>query len=274
MRAMVEIIAESVGGVTLLRTLRGAPPVSVRQTAPGTVHLVGSAGGPLGGDHVELSVTVLAGARLRLESVAATVALPGRAGSGPSWFVLRAEVHEGATLELLPEPTVAARGCEHVIDAHISLAPDAALVLREELVTGRTGEHPGGRLRSGLRVERDGMPVVDQELALGPGADGLGADGLAADGLGADGPATMAGARAVGTLLAVVPAECPTSTGEAHQMLGPFAALVALEPPGCWLASALGRDAHLVRAALDRARERMPRVAASPGARPATSPVR
>jgi len=249
MRAMVEIVAESVGGVTLLRTLRGAPPMSVRQTAPGTVHLVGSAGGPLGGDHVELSVTVRTGARLRLGSVAATVALPGRSGSGPSRFVLRAEVHEGATLELKPEPTVAARGCDHVIDAHLALASDAALVLREELVTGRTGEHPGGRLRSALRVERDGVPVIDQELALGPEADG---------------PATMAGARAVGTLLMVVPAESPTLTREANQMLGPLAALVALEPPGCWLATVLGPDTHLVRAALDLARERMPRVAARP----------
>ena len=235
MRATVEVVAESVGGVTRLRTLRGAPPMSVRQTAPGTVHLVGSAGGPLGGDHVELTVTVRPGARLRIESVAATVALPGREGSGPSRFVLRAEVHEGATLELLPEPTVAARRCDHVIIARIALASDAALVLREELVTGRTGEHPGGRLTSGLRVERAGVPVIDQEMALGRGADGPGPDAF-----GADGPATMAGARAVGTLLTVVPVDGATHAGGAHQMLGPLAALVALEPPGCWLATALG----------------------------------
>ena len=52
-----------------------------RPAAPNadTVHLVSAAATPLGGDTISVRVVVEAGARLRLRSVAATVALPGAA---------------------------------------------------------------------------------------------------------------------------------------------------------------------------------------------------
>ena len=87
MRATARIVAVADGrGGTRLAVLQGEVPLLPRRTGsagpgPVTVHLVGGAAGPLGGDDLHLAVRVGPGARLRLRSVAATVALPGRGGT-------------------------------------------------------------------------------------------------------------------------------------------------------------------------------------------------
>ncbi|RZU48987.1 UreD urease accessory protein [Krasilnikovia cinnamomea] len=82
MRAAARIVAEADGrGGTRLSVLRGEPPLLLRRTGaaggPATVHLVGGAAGPLGGDDLRLDVEVGPGAWLEVRSVAATLALPG-----------------------------------------------------------------------------------------------------------------------------------------------------------------------------------------------------
>ncbi|AEH08678.1 MULTISPECIES: urease accessory protein UreD [Protofrankia] len=141
--------------------LRSQVPLVLRRTGsrtrPGdglptvTVYLVNAAAGPLAGDQLRLDVTVGAGVRLVLRTTAATVALPGR-DERPSLFDVHADVGPGGALEYLPEPTVAAHGCRHLMRATIRLAADARLLWREEIVLGRFGEPPGS-ISSTLRVD-------------------------------------------------------------------------------------------------------------------------
>ncbi|MGF7238415.1 MAG: urease accessory protein UreD [Frankia sp.] len=164
-------------GVPVLSELRCQIPLVARLTsdpprADGraglTVHLVAAGAGPLAGDRLELIVHVGRDARLTLRSAAATVALPGR-GTGPSRLLVRASVEAGGLLEYLPEPTVAAAGCDHRMQAQILLAAGATVVWREELLFGRHGE-TAGAVSTAVRVDE---PV--------PAAGGSGHPGLADD---------------------------------------------------------------------------------------------
>jgi urease accessory protein len=167
-----------------------------------TVHLVGAAAGPLTGDQLRLDISVGTGVRLVLRSVAATLAMPGH-GAGPSVLEIHADVAAGGALDLLPEPTVAVRGCWHRMVGRATVAVGGWLRWREEILLGRFGE-PSGRIETDLRVDvrsaRAGgdagsghRPLLRQQLALGPDTPGLG------------GAALVGSARAVGSLLIAAP---------------------------------------------------------------------
>ncbi|WP_164710702.1 urease accessory protein UreD [Euzebya pacifica] len=169
----------------LERTTR--PPLGMT-LAGGDLYLMGTAGGPHGGDDLSTEVVVTPGTELTVRSVAATVALPG--DGSRSRQRLRVDVGEGATVRWVPEPLVAAAGCHHRADTVVDLAADARLVWREELVLGRTGE-PAGRLFASLRITRNGRPLLVHALDTSlPGWQG---------------PAVTAGARVVGLLVVVGP---------------------------------------------------------------------
>ncbi|HET9444211.1 MAG TPA: urease accessory protein UreD, partial [Acidimicrobiales bacterium] len=144
MEAWAEVVADTAAGRTRLRTLRSDPPVALRP-AGGAVYLASSAAGPVGGDRVDLDVTVEEGAVLELRSVGATMAWPGPTGA-PSTATVTAGVGPRAALRWLPEPVVAVAGCEHRMAARVTLAADARLLWREELVLGRHGEAGGSVL--------------------------------------------------------------------------------------------------------------------------------
>ena len=177
-------LAAGTGGRIL--GLRSEPPLSLRPTPDG-VYLVGSAAGPLGGDDVRLEIDVEPGASLVIRSAAASVALPGPA---PSTLTVHARVGAGAELRWLVEPTVAARGCRHRIDARIDLAIGARLHWIEEIILGRHGE-PSGSVVSRFSVDLDGWPLLRHELALGP------------DHPHAQTSAAVGDARAVGTVVVI-----------------------------------------------------------------------
>lgn len=167
------------------RRLRTAAPLGARM-AGGELHLVGTAAGPMGGDHVRLELHVAPGVQLVVRSVAATVALRGD-GTASSTQVV-ATVGPGAFLAWLVEPLVATVGCDHRAAASVTLAEGASLLWRDELVLGRSGERPG-RCASSLRVCRDDLPLVHHEVSTArPGWDA---------------PSVTAGARALGHLAAV-----------------------------------------------------------------------
>ncbi len=173
MRARGAVRAVARGGCTVLEELRREAPVGVfaaEGPAPGwaRVWLVGSAGGPLGGDDVELDVEVGEGAALVVGSVAASVAL---AGATPSRLVVRATVAPGASLVWAPEPLVVTSGADHHLDVVLDVTSPGYVWWRDELVLGRTGEPPGRcTVRQG--AELDGSPWVRNELAIGgPGWD-------------------------------------------------------------------------------------------------------
>ncbi|WP_053667157.1 urease accessory protein UreD [Streptomyces sp. MMG1121] len=239
-RAHARIVARADGrGGTALPVLDGEGPLALRRTrAVGTearVMVVGAMSGPLGGDRFALTATVAAGARLHVGSAAATIALPGQT-KGEARYDVRLDVADDAELHWLPEQLISARGSDLYVTTRVELAAGARLVLREEQVLGRSGEHPG-RLTSRLTVRIAGRTVLDQELACGPGAPG-----------GWDGPAVLAGHRAVGQLVVVRP-EFTEHPVEARP-LGEYAALVPLPGPAA-LVSAVAPDALGLRRLLD-----------------------
>lgn len=143
---------------------RGA--LAVRCTGPDTVHLVSAAATPLGGDTVAIRLIVPPGTRLRVHSVAATIALPGPAVS-TSWS--RWDIEAGGDLLVDPEPTVVASTARHVTECRLQLADDARIRLRERVQIGRVGERTGywsGRLHADLGTR----PLLRHLLELGPGA--------------------------------------------------------------------------------------------------------
>ncbi|WP_030041523.1 urease accessory protein UreD, partial [Streptomyces resistomycificus] len=196
-RATARIVARDDGrGGTSLPVLEGDGPLALRRTRgsgdEAHVMLVGAMSGPLGGDHFAVRAGVEAGARLRVGSAAATIALPGQA-KGEARYDVRLTVADGAELRWLPEQLISAGGSDLRVTTHADLAATARLVLREEQVLGRVGEEPG-RLVSRLVVRIEGRTLLDQELDCGPGAPG-----------GWDGPAVLGGHRAVGQAVVVRP---------------------------------------------------------------------
>lgn len=136
-----------------------------RHTGADTVHLIGTAATPLGGDSLDITIVVEPGARLRVRSVAATIALPGRATreSHAHW---RFEV--GGELDFDPEPTIVAGGAAHLSVSTVALAPNSRLRLRERIQIGRTGEDVG-HWRGDLTADTGDLPLLRHRLELGAG---------------------------------------------------------------------------------------------------------
>jgi urease accessory protein len=254
-RAVAELVAEAgPGGSLRLPVQRSQVPLVLRRT-PEAVYLVSGAAGPLGGDTLELRIEVRAGATLRLRTVAAAVALPGRYGEA-SRLTVTATVGPGARLEYLPEPTVAADGARHRTEVTVRLAADATLLLRDEVLLGRHGER-GGACRTRLAVDRDSAlgrrPLLRHEL------DVSGTDAASS------GPAVLAGHRAAGTLLSVEPdaiggADEAGGVGGASGAGGvmePWVAVMPLAGPGV-LVTALAHDTRVLRQRLDWGLDQLP----------------
>ncbi|WP_418955778.1 urease accessory protein UreD [Streptomyces tritici] len=238
LRATARIAAAADGSLPVLHS---DGPFALRRTrstdGSTRVTVVGAMSAPLGGDELALEARAEDGARLTVDAAAATVALPGRTAA-PARYRVRLSAGADATLRWLPEPLVSAHGSHLRAHTTAELAADARLVLREEQVLGRHGEEPG-TLVSRLTVTRAGRPLLDQELAYGPGAPG-----------GWDGPAVLAGHRAVGQLLVVD----PDFEGKPVEprLLGDSAAVTPLAGPAA-LVTAVAGDALGLRRALDRA---------------------
>lgn len=232
--ATARIVAEPNGrGGTALPVLHSDGPFALHRSRTSGQHaevtIIGAMNAPLGGDHLALHVHVKAGAQLRIGSAAATVALPGRRRDQATYQV-HLTVGDNAVLHWLPEPLISAAHSDLAATTCVRLAPGARLVLRERQILGRTGEPPG-RLVSRLTVHDDDRPLLDQELAIGPGAPGW------------SGPAVLGEHRAIGQLLVIDPAFrdsppavrlLPSTPGESQAvhtpLAGPAILVTALAP--------------------------------------------
>lgn len=244
MRAVAGVRTALVDGRTALPVLQSAPPLTLRQTGPHTVHLISTAAGPLGGDHFELNLDIAAGTTLEVASVASTLVLPG---DGKSLMRVTARVADGATLHFLPEPTVLAAGCDHRMEVSLTLEGNAQVWWREEIILGRYGEAPG-RCHTRFDATANGRPLLRQELTTG-------------DARFATSPAVYDSATCIGTLLLAGaqsrPARTPRPSGAQSHSAGPHThngishvadgvAVLPLAGPGT-LVSALARDAVKLR---------------------------
>ncbi|UNT00484.1 urease accessory protein UreD [Streptomyces tubbatahanensis] len=207
-------------------------PSAAHRGVPARVSVAAGAAGPIGGDELRLEVEVGAGSVLVLSEVSPSLLLPGREGRLSTTRV-RISVAAGGTLVWLPEPLVAARGCDHLNEVRIDLADDAALLMREEVVLGRHGE-TGGRVRLSTRVRRSGRALLCQDLELGAGAGRT--------------PVVADGHRAVGSVLVADPLWCAQEARRRPraQLLSGDAVVTPL-PQGAALISALGQDNAALR---------------------------
>jgi urease accessory protein len=144
-------------------TIECAGGIAARLTEPDTVHLVSAAATPLGGDTIVMRVIVEAGARLRVRSAAATVALPGRgtAESTAHWYL---EV--AGELDVDPEPTVVAGGSRHATSTRLAVDEAARVRLRERVQVGRIDERQGFWSGS-LHADVSGRPLLRHRIEIG-----------------------------------------------------------------------------------------------------------
>ncbi|MFE2755843.1 urease accessory protein UreD [Actinosynnema sp. NPDC059335] len=240
MRARARLVVErDPKGRTVVRELASMAPLRLvprgGPAAPAVVHLVSAVTAPLGGDDLELRVTVGPGASLELRGVAATLVLPGRHPGG-SRAVVDVEVADGGSLVYSPEPTVVtARACHEAV-FRARMGDSARLRARDVVVLGRSNER-GGSLTTTLDVRRNG-PLVKQTSRLGtPEVD--------------TSPAGLAGRRVFGTELLCWGEDLPGAVSE------PWWSLVPLARGGS-LSTAIADDAVTVERALDEARARHP----------------
>jgi urease accessory protein len=236
------------GGDTVLAVLRGEAPIGLfpgTVPAPGwaQIWMVGSAGGPLGGDDVELRIEVEDGAALAVGSVAASVAL---SGASPSLTSVRIVVGSEASLVWAPEPLIVTGRADHRVDVHVTAARDSRLWWRDEVVLGRTAERPA-RCTLSYHADLGGRPWVRQQLAVGaPGWDG---------------PAVVGGAKVVGSVLATDPRSEPDATSADRPAVVASGRAAELRPAaGGTLTLALAAD----RVTLDELLPRCPFPAAHP----------
>lgn len=161
LRTEVRIVASA--GV--LPRIHATGGLAARRTGPDVVHLIATAATPLGGDELDISIVVEPRARLRVRSVAATIALPGRTTlvSHAHWSF---EIGESGELDFDPEPTVVAGGATHETVSTVRLAGDARLHLRERVQIGRAGES-SGHWRGDLIADLDRTPLLRHRLELG-----------------------------------------------------------------------------------------------------------
>lgn len=209
---------------------KGPEPWAITESQMVRVCIAAGAAGPVGGDHLQLIADVGAGSTLFLSDISATLLLPGPHGE-QSRIDTRIQVGVGATLIWLPEPIIAAAGCNHLNTVHIDLEPGSRLLMREELLLGRHGELPG-TIRQHVRVSLDGQPLYHQHLDLGPDIPGW------------DSPAIAHSHRALGSILTVDPA-WSTAPPPAQSLTGD-AALLPLSGPAV-LISALAGDSLQLR---------------------------
>lgn len=228
--------------------LRSQAPLVLRPTHPkgqeplvhhadnvARVALASGAAGPLGGDELALDIHVGAGSTLVLNEISATLLLPGARG-GRSRMRITVHVADAATFVWLPKPIIAAQDCDHSHDININLAPNARLFMRDELILGRHREPPGD-LAQNIRIERDGQPLVHQQLRFGPSARG------------SSSPAALGSNECIGMVLAVDP-----TWSEKTPAADPFAdnaALLPLAGPAIMI-NALGPETLSVRRLIDQ----------------------
>ncbi|MCW4352992.1 urease accessory protein UreD [Hoyosella sp. YIM 151337] len=161
-----ELVLEAERG--RLPRISSAGGLAARLTAPDTVHLIGTAMTPLGGDQIDVRVFVGPGARLTVRSVAATIALPGRVDphSASKWVF---EIADDGYFDCEPEPMIVAGRASHDAVTDVSLTASSTVRLCERVQVGRAGEREQGFWRGTLSTTVDKTPLVVHTLELGQG---------------------------------------------------------------------------------------------------------
>ena len=206
--------------------------------------LINTGGGVTGGDRIDWALGAGDGAALTATTQAAERVY--RSAGGTARIETRLVLGAGAALDWLPQETIVFEAGRLDRRLEIEMAPDARLTALEMLVLGRAAM--GERLASGAisdqwRIRRGGR-LVHAEALRAAGDLARATSGLA----------TMAGARAMATLVHAAP-EAETRLDAARALLageaGPVTA-AATAKPGLLILRFLAAEAHPLRAAVIR----------------------
>lgn len=237
-----------VGGEPVLADLEASAEYTFVPARWGAT-IVGSADHPVAGDHLGLKVDVGVGCCAEMRAAGVTVAR--RSSRGRVWpdpagssLTVSVSVARDAMLAWHPEPAVAADGCDHRVDATVSLAANARLLWTDELLIDRRQGSAPGTWTSRLRVVREGWPIVCSEIGLGPAAALW------------ESPAVLEGARAVSLAVVVDPDEPATRWRPARATHGSATGIaLPLAGPGMQMLG-WGDDLFDCRQALEQVAER------------------
>ncbi|TWE11566.1 urease accessory protein UreD [Rudaeicoccus suwonensis] len=154
--------------------------------ATAEIALVATGATLIGGDEVQVAITVGSGIQLVLRDIAGTVAYHGRGRK--SFWHNSVQIEDDGILSWDAKPLVVSDGAdvERSLVAHV--ATGGRLLLRDTVALGRTGEL-GGDLRCSTTVTYDDRPAIREDLHLDRPARGY--------------PGVLGPHRVIDTLLAV-----------------------------------------------------------------------
>ena len=141
-KGRLELLFEAQDGQTILKVARQEPPLKVVRafSLPGggaLVHLHNLSGGVLGGDSLETTVRVEAGATAQLTTTSATRLYRSGANGLASGQLNHFSVGENALLEYLPDLLIPFAGARYRQQTAIELAQGAGLFWWETVAPGR-----------------------------------------------------------------------------------------------------------------------------------------
>lgn len=137
------------------------------------VQITNPSGGILGGDWLEMEISVASGSSATVLTQAANKAYRGDAAVQEATFA----VGEGAFLEYLPHHLIPYAGSKHRQETTFDLAPGATLITWDAYSAGRVarGERFAfDRLSAKTRISIDGFPLVMDGFGLTGGAEHFG----------------------------------------------------------------------------------------------------
>jgi urease accessory protein len=194
----VELEAQHTARGSVIRRLTERGGFRARVTREGAMceaYLVNPSGGLVGGDTIDYSIQVGAGAHLAVSTAAAERVY--RADGRLTRLNCRLTVADGATLEWLPQQTLLYDGCHYRRRLHLHAEPRARITILEPLALGRAacGERlQAVDIRDDWRVYRGGELVFAEALRLVGAVSAL-----------FERAAVGAGARATATLVHLAP---------------------------------------------------------------------
>lgn len=197
--------------------------------------VVNTAGGITGGDRLALGIHAGRGESLTVTTQAAERVYRSAGGAGQVSNLLTLD--EGARIDWLPQETILFEGSALERRLTVEMAPGATLLAAESVVFGRAAHGETLRrfhLRDHWRIRRGDRLIHAEAMRL---------DGMPT------GPATLAGVRAVATMILAAPgAEHGLDAARAAIPQGAEAGVSAL--PGLLVARFLAPSAQALRAAL------------------------
>jgi urease accessory protein len=241
-RARIAVRAE--GGITRLAELYQDGCAKLRLPkvyGPSSVEavLLNTAGGLTGGDVYGTEALAGPGAFLTLTTQACERVY--RASSGTARVETRLSADAGARLHWLPQETILFDGGRLDRSLDVDLTGDAAFLAVEALVLGRvaSGETvTGGAFTDSWRIRRDGRLIFADSARIGGDIDAVAA-----------GPATLAGNKAVATVVLAAPG-AEEKLAEARAVLDPLPTAGASAMPGLLICRLIAADDRALRAVL------------------------